>query len=128
MRNSKPLYLAFALILLLGALNYIAGLFYFYWTLFWFDYLMHFLAGLGGGFVIVWLISKKNFQNKKIFLTVLISVMLVGVAWEIFEYIFDIAQSTENYVADAFCDLLMDAFGAFVSVHLSRKNLWTRQN
>ena len=121
MRNPKPLYLALFLILLLWLLNYIAGIFYFYWTLWWFDFVMHFLAGLGGGLVIVWLISEKNFQTKKVFLITLVSLMLVGIAWEIFEYVFGIAQSTENYILDTCIDLLMDAFGASASVYLFAK-------
>lgn len=124
MRNSFFLYLAFALILLLGALNFVAGVFYFYWTVWWFDYLMHFLAGLGGGLVIVWLFSNSNLKFLQLLFLVLVILFTVGIIWEIFEYTNDIApMAGENYILDTFSDLVMDLLGAAFAVYLGVKKL-----
>ena len=121
MRNILPLYLALASVVLLAGLHFIAGTFYLYWTVGWFDYLMHFLGGFGGGFVVVWFISNKNLSGVQIAIITFVSVMIVGVAWEIFEYVNGIAQSTEGYRADTFHDLLMDALGSLTAVLVSLK-------
>lgn len=128
MRKSNILHLAFATILALGILHFLAGAFYLYWTLGWFDYLMHFLGGLGGGLVAFWFVSNKNFSQLRFLVIIVVSVLLVGVAWEIFEYAYNIAQSTEGYVADTFHDLLMDALGALVAWRVGYKKIRNDRN
>jgi len=113
-RNTLP-YIALGLIIILGALHFIAEAFYLYWTIWWFDNIMHLLAGFAGGFIIVWLLFsslKYRLSNFKSVLLIIASVLLIGVAWEIFEYVNGIAQSSEDYVLDTSLDLFFDVLGA----------------
>lgn len=123
MRNFSLLRLAFITILIMGILHFVAGAFYLYWTLDWFDYLMHFLGGLGGGLVVAWFVSDKNISTTQTFLIVFCSVMFVGVAWEVFEKVNDIAQSTEGYVLDTIHDLLMDGIGSLTAGFVGIKKI-----
>lgn len=116
-KYSLPL-IALALVATLGALHFIAEVFYLYWAIWWFDNVMHLLAGFAGGFVVVWLLSRRYELHKQVFsnfesiLIVVISVLVVGVAWEIFEYVNEITQTTESYNLDMSLDLFFDILGA----------------
>ena len=127
-RNFSLLVAAFVIILIMGVLHFIAGAFYFYWTLGWFDYLMHFLGGLGGGLVVAWFVSDRNLSTTQTVVIVFCSVMLVGVVWEIFEKVNDIAQSTEGYALDTTHDLLMDALGSLVAGFFGANKLQNNGN
>jgi hypothetical protein len=103
---------ALALVALLALLNLIALSLYLYWTVWWYDVMMHLLAGLAGGLTVCWFVRFYS-PSKQLFF-VLISVMIVGITWEVFEYIFDIAAIT-NYVQDTTLDLIADAAGAVLA-------------
>ena len=115
MRDFHILKLAFITIVVVGALHFVAGAFYLYWTVAWFDYLMHFLGGLGGGLIIVWFVSSRRISPVSTILLSFVSVMFVGVLWEIFEYQNGITGATEGYALDTFHDLSMDALGVLVA-------------
>ena len=108
MRKISLLYTALVLMALLAVLHYIAGAFYFYWTIWWYDLVMHTLGGFSGALVILWFISPSS--NFKTFLIALICLMAVGVVWEIFEYLYDVATAS-NYWQDTILDLAADAAG-----------------
>jgi len=42
--------------------------------------------------------------------------LVIGVVWEIFEYVNDITYTT-NYVTDTMSDLFLDVIGAFCSLY-----------
>ena len=110
MKKSSILYTGFGLVVLLWVLNFIALTFYLYWTIDWFDYLMHFLGGLSLGVLAVWFLKVES-RSSKSFLAVFISVMVISVGWEIFEYINGLTLSTEGYKIDTIHDIIMDALG-----------------
>jgi len=115
----KLLFLSFVLILGLGILHSIASQYYFYWIYWWFDNVVHFLGGLSIGLFVLWVMSFLNFFSKRqrsfarVIIIVLILIFVIGVGWEIFEYMNGLTQSTENYSLDIAHDLLADVFGAF---------------
>lgn len=111
MRKSSLLYAAFGLIAALGALHFVAESFYLYWTIWWFDNLMHFLGGLALGVYIVWFLNPEK-RSLDSFLTTLACLLTLGIAWEVFEYVNDLTYSTEGYALDTALDLTMDALGA----------------
>ena len=106
--------------IVLGVLHFIAITFYLYWTLWWFDNLMHLLAGFSGGLITIWFLFdsgtffKRSPTTLELFLYVLLAVLTVGVAWEIFEYVNKITEteSAGEYVSDTIHDLIADALGA----------------
>lgn len=114
------------LLVILGALastiailHVVALAHYFYWTLWWFDILQHFLAGLWIAFFTFWVVFGLRLRavlllvnTPSSFLTVaLVTTLAVGLAWEVFEYIVQL-YFTENYVFDTISDLAMDIVGA----------------
>ena len=121
MKTSSLSYVALGLVITFGALHFVAEKFYLYWTLWWFDNLIHLVAGFAGGLVIVWLLfASDEFNNRvsatfKVVLTVVASVLVVGIAWEIFEYVNKITQTTESYALDTSLDLLFDVLGAVLA-------------
>ena len=95
---------------LLWTLNQIALVFYFYWTLAWYDIMMHFLGGLTIGMFLICIFKIANIRTRS-FLTIFLLAMFISVDWEIFEYVNDIINPTENYAVDTAYDLVMDALG-----------------
>lgn len=109
-RNPKLLYIGFGLVVLLWALNLIALNFYLYWTVGWYDIMMHFLGGMTIGVLVIWFLKLEE-KSLKSFLIVFTYVMIIGSTYEIFEYINDLTFSTQKYPIDTVVDLTMDALG-----------------
>ena len=80
--------------------------------------MMHSLAGFSGGLAAFWFL--RSLDNSKIILLVLISVMIVGVAYEVFEYIYDIIPPG-NYWQDTIFDLVSDGVGAVLACFYARE-------
>ncbi len=105
------------LIFLIFVLNALAGKFYWYYSIWYFDMIMHFLGGLCLGLVFVWLFWGKEFSSKLIF-KIILGVFLISVLWEIFEVIFNnlLAGDSFNFldtISDIFCDLAGGVFAFF---------------
>jgi hypothetical protein len=111
------------LIILLGALvagaHALALHYSLYWRFRWFDMPMHFL----GGFLVVsavlwcvtfiplpWALSKLNRPA-----LALASALIIGIAWEVFEYTAGITRGEPGYWFDTLHDLALDLFGGGVS-------------
>jgi VanZ family protein len=129
--KNRLLFLAFGSIVLVGSLHFIASAFYYYWTVSWFDNLMHFLGGFSMGLLSLWIIYGSGIikkivpEKKQAIITSLICVMVIGVGWEIFEYANGLTQSTESYPLDIMHDLISDFIGAFIAGGLaSKKSLY----
>jgi hypothetical protein len=101
-------FLSLFVIALLGALHFIASALSLYWTVWWYDYMMHFLAGLGGALASLWVLGN---AKPRTLVVVLGCVVLVAISWEVFEYVNDMAGSTESYVLDTYHDILMAILG-----------------
>ena len=117
MKRSSILYLGLILAAVLAALNLVAIGFYFYWTISWFDYLMHFLGGLTLATVVIWMLKLEN-RSYKNFITLFIIVMIAGVGWELIEYVYNLTDSTEPYAIDTTKDLVMDAVGTVAAYYI----------
>ena len=128
MRKYPLLYTAFGLVVLLVVVHFIAAAFYFYWIFWWFDNLSHFLAGFSLGFFSLYIFYESGLLRDKLSLPQIIFlsfifVMLLGGVWEIFEYINDLTQSTEEYSLDVVHDLLSDALGAILALLVAKRFL-----
>ncbi len=126
MRKSTVLYTAFFLALLLAGLHFLAGAFYLYWVYWWYDVLMHFLAGVVGGFAAYWVLFKSGhfYSDTQVrvwvlILAVFVCVLIAGVAWEVFEYVNGITDSHEGYRVDVINDLILDSAGGVLAALLS---------
>lgn len=130
-RRSSLLYIGFFLISALGLLHFSAEFFYLYWVYWWFDALMHFLAGLSGGLVTYWVLAESgvfpNLVGRRVtdyMVAVFLCVMLVGIAWEIFEYVNGITQSHESYIVDTMIDLILDGVGAILAAYVGTRKFF----
>ena len=109
-----------ALAATIAVLHVVALAFYFYWTLWWFDVLQHFLAGFWIVLLTFWIVFRLRpsfispFINTPatFLILALIGAFAVGLGWEIFEYTIQV-YFAENYVFDTISDLAMDVIGAF---------------
>jgi hypothetical protein len=121
MKNNRLLFLILLAVVVVASLNYIAGIFYYYWTINWFDSLVHFLAGIAMGLFSIWIyfqsgIFKRSIPEKReAVIASIIFVIVVGVGWEFFEYTNGLTQSTESYSLDTMHDLISDILGALVA-------------
>ncbi len=111
---------AFLLILVVAALDFIGIKFYFYWSLHYYDSVVHFLAGITVGLGSLWIwmhITKKELTQKQVVVVALIGASIIGVLWEIFEVTNGITSFADgiHYVTDTGSDLLMDVCGGIVA-------------
>ena len=122
MKKNGVLYAALVFSLILTILNWLALQFDFYWYYWWYDILMHFLAGFVGGLATYWvLFNSKIFGNGETLrkstrvLMVFVCVMIAGFLWEWMEYFYGLTNSHEGYPIDPALDLVLDGAGAIVA-------------
>lgn len=133
-KSSSLLYLSLALTILLYVLHLLAVEFYLYWYYWWFDYIMHFLAGLACGLAVYWVLFGSGWwrrQADKVVLptlSVLISLIIAGAWWEIFEYVNGITDSHEGYRLDVIHDLIMDSLGALLAAFIGVRQTLLRKS
>lgn len=110
--------------LLIALFQFLANEYYLYWEWWWADILMHFLGGafIAGG--VLWLIRFEVPLGLRprvpVFLATLVLTLLVGVAWEVFEYVTDSASAI-NYTLDTSLDIAMDVVGMLVSYLIMKR-------
>ena len=121
------LYSALILTIVLASMDFVARIFFLYWSLWWFDFVMHLLAGFAGGLIAVWifyhpdLFSPKTANKSGGMLFAVILVLFFAIAWEVFEYVHDIAQPSEGYVRDTATDISLGVLGAIISSRIATR-------
>lgn len=119
----------FILFCTIGVLDFMANRLYFYWTIWWFDMMMHFLAGVCVAMIAVLLwnkfIKELYWKRNKIIFVGFIGVLFVGVLWEVYEVYFNLSIPEEGWVfwRDTMSDLVIDIFGGFLGSIYSYKIL-----
>ena len=120
----------FVLLIVIGVLDFFANKLYFYWTIWWFDMLMHFISGFCIGMVgvLIWQYCfDKDLSLKKSMLLSILFSFSVGILWEVFELRFEITSISEGivYYSDTISDLVLDVgggiLGSFYGHHLLLK-------
>jgi hypothetical protein len=116
MDRKKLLIRIVILMFLLFALDRLASGFYWYYTVWWFDMLMHFLGGLWVGLFLIYVISPKNSSLKTI-LNIILWLLVIGILWEAFEF------WTRTYIGqtpfdilDTLSDVSFDVAGGFLAI------------
>jgi hypothetical protein len=103
-----------------GILNWIGGTHDYYWTVSWYDWVVHCLGGAWVALFMLWAAELPMFARFKHFVTprnVIFAVFAVGIAWEIYELSFSITDfHDKGYTWDTAHDLLMDITGACLAV------------
>lgn len=138
----KPLFLLlFFVILAIGILQQVAIEYYLYWTLEWFDILMHFLGGFWFGYSALWILFFSGYVNTpkrddiKFFIIVALKIaIVVGLLWEVFEYATGITFSygpVADHVFDTVKDIVMDSVGGVASaifLYVANKKRLAKEN
>ncbi len=135
MIRSKLLRHTLFLLFLVGILNFFADYLYLYWVIWWFDMLVHFLAGATVAMATVLVLSflyrtyEENSLIKNIILAVL-GALVVGIIWELYELYFGITLLSDGiiYFRDTLSDILMDISGGFFGALYSHNLLRTKNN
>jgi len=109
------------IIVFLALITFGALKFYWYQAIWWFDMPMHFLGGVVALLLSVYLlyswISSKTFLKR--FIIAIIAVLIIGVCWEIFEYIFNnIIAGIQFDLLDTLSDIFFDTLGAIAGFFL----------
>jgi|SRR3989344_7929937 len=132
--RSSLLYSALIFSAILYFLHVMANIFSLYWIYWWYDYMMHFVAGLAGGLSTYWVLFHSGFWRRQTdaillpVLSVVICLMIVGVAWEIFEYKNGITDAHESYYTlDVIHDLVMDFAGALAAACIGVRETFFRR-
>lgn len=124
----SPLLLFFISFRLLFSLNFLAFIHLWYWRIWWFDLLMHFLGGFLVALVILYFLygSGRYFYSRKIIIVWAVFISLtIGSIWEIFEISFDqflaaqLGFRNPDILSlgwrDTLSDLLFDVFGGILA-------------
>jgi hypothetical protein len=117
--DRKKLFLRMGFVVIfIFLLNLIGHKFYWYYSVWYYDIIMHTFGGLWVGLAIFWLFFNKfKSETTKNIILVLLGVLIVGVCWEFFEILVNetIAKNPFNFldtVSDIFCDLTGGAVAA----------------
>lgn len=92
--------------------------YYWYWTYWWLDLVMH----VAGGVVLGVLVATYGSRR---FVFVLGAVLVIGLVWEVFEFALGLSIAEPNFVSDTVVDLAMDLLGAVLAygmIHLWPKS------
>ncbi len=136
----QPIFwLCLVLLALLAVLNNLAFNYYLYWRWFWFDKLMHFLAGLLIAWCALWLYftffrPEAAVTWKNTLLVGLISTLVIGGVWELLEFGVDsyftaniglrsLAELESRFIYSV-KDLLADAVGGLLGVVAFKTQSW----
>jgi hypothetical protein len=131
MENSegKKIFTRVALVIfLIFLLNFVGSRFYWYYSIWYFDIIMHILGGLWVGLAVIWIFSKSkvafSIRNIALFF---VGVLIVGIFWEIFEILVNetIARNPFNFfdtISDIFCDLTGAGLALLFSKNIFRKD------
>ncbi len=108
-------------ILVLFAIHIVAVGYDLYWRVLWLDHVTHFLGGVFIALLLLWLCFFSSYlkyslpSRFKLFLLLVGGTLLVGIAWEIFEYSVGLTWSPKGYWSDTLYDLVFDTIGGLVA-------------
>lgn len=128
------LFLLLSIVALMGVLHIFGINFFLYWRFLWFDIIVHILGGIFIGGVALWIFYfSKYFKIDKskeinVFLISLITVLVAGIFWEIFEFNIGatLLADIKTYRIDTMVDMISNIFGAIIiSLYFIYKNYLT---
>ncbi len=129
MSNKKSIKILAILIVFIFVANFLANKFYWYYSVWYFDMIMHTFGGMWLGFAAQYLYKVRDLSTHTI-LKVLLGVLFVGVGWEVFEIIFNniIAGSAFNTL-DTCSDVFFDLTGGCLALlYVYRRGMLVNEN
>ena len=109
------------LMLVLFLLDLGAKMFFWYSSIWWFDVLMHFSAGLWVGLFFSYVFTAK--EHVVPVFKVLVWVFIVGFLWEIYEfYVYQYLMDIPFKLGDTTSDMFLDLFGGLCAILYLNEN------
>lgn len=107
----------------LALANNLAVSFSLYWQYLWLDIPMHALGGIVAALGFLSFFAHHLPHKKRTrFFVVLLAVLFVGIAWEVFEYFNGIGLTREkSIIADTALDLVMDLVGGVIAFFVAER-------
>jgi hypothetical protein len=121
---------SFLVLSLVGLLHWIGSSDFYYWTVWWYDVMMHFLGGVWVALAVLWVshmpFVPASLKSRISFGSLALSVFVVGLAWEAYELVLGFSCLYDpGYASDTIQDLIMDTLGALcvamVSISFTKK-------
>ncbi len=105
-----------ALMFLMFVADYLAKAFFWYYSVWYFDVIMHFLGGFWVGLFFIYVFYRKELKLDSI-LNVILCILFIGILWEIFEFfVFNQMGSTTFDPRDTISDVFLDMSGGFCAL------------
>ncbi len=110
------------LVCVIAVMHLLAISFHLYWTFWWYDIILHFLGGVFIGLLSLWLRFFSGYfgtpripARTRVFYFVGVSVLTIGIGWEVFERVLGHTWSVEGYWLDTILDVILDFLGGIVA-------------
>lgn len=129
MSRTKLFVLITGLILFVFLIHIFANKFFWYYSIWYFDMPMHMLGGFISGLVSIFILSSKKFlhsSNIALILKILAGVLIIGIAWEIFEFSANTYFVKSLFLAnrlDSVSDIFFDLSGGIIAILYYFKNI-----
>src|SRR6185369_9465751 len=120
MITTKLFRAAFLMLCVVGILNFLAVKFYFYWSIHWFDSIVHFLAGVTVALAVLvfWqqMPNRKPIEKVRVLWIGVLGAIAIGLLWEVYELLVGVTTFADgiHYWTDTGSDLLMDTVGGLL--------------
>lgn len=130
--NINAYFPTLGVLVLIGLLHNVGGVIgNAYMEIWWWDILLHFLGGIWlamSGFWLLYLSNKVNCKKsvRNFFIATLVPVFIIGIAWEVFEYVNGITfvLPGEVYEIDTVGDVFVDLAGGLLVYLYHRLKYW----
>lgn len=115
------------LFFIIGGSNYLGNKLYLYWTTWWHDMIMHFIAGVVVAMTSILFyqlfFKKSEWSKSKLVMFSVAVTMIVGLLWEYFELYFEITSFADSlsFWTDTLSDLFLDTVGGYLGALYSIK-------
>lgn len=113
------------LFFIIGVSNYLGNKLYLYWTTWWHDMIMHFIAGVVVAMTVVLIyqifLKKFSWFRDNLVFTAVLATIVVGLLWEFFELYFEITSLGDglSFWTDTSSDLFLDVLGGYLGARYS---------
>ncbi len=115
------------LFFIIGGSNYLGNKLYLYWTTWWHDMIMHYIAGVVVAMTSILFyqlfFKKSEWSKSKLVMFSVAVTMIVGLLWEYFELYFEITSFADSlsFWTDTLSDLFLDTVGGYLGALYSIK-------
>lgn len=102
--------------------NQLATKFHWYYSIAWFDMMMHFLGGVWVAMFFLYVFKAPSTFARK-FWVVISSVLVVGILWEVFEFGMGSIAGDAFNVRDTLSDIFFDLAGGCVAIFAKLRHI-----